>query len=100
MTKETREELLNEVPLWMKHFDDNDGGITYEFSVHKDDLEETFEILNSYHSSCANWFACTCETCEGQHGEGFIHIELIHDKWSEHVSNASNLLARTNYIRD
>ena len=75
MTKETREELLNEVPLWMKHFDDNDGGITYEFSVHKDDLNETFEILNSYHSSCANWFACTCETCEGQHGEGFIHIE-------------------------
>ena len=100
MTKETREELLNEVPLWMKHFDDNDGGITYEFSVHKDDLNETVEILNSYHSSCANWFACTCKTCVGYHGEGFIHIELIHDKWSEHISKASNLLARTNYKRD
>ena len=100
MTKETREEILYYVPKWMKNFDDNDGGITYEFSVHKDDLEETFEILNSYNSIYANWFACTCETCEGQHGEGFIHIELIHDKWSEHVSNASNLLARTNYKRD
>lgn len=100
MTKESREELLNEVPKWMKNFDDNDGGITYEFSVHKDDLEETFDILNSCHSSCANWFACTCETCEEYHGEGYVHVELKHDKWSEHISKASNLLARTTYRRD
>ena len=78
MTKESREELVNEVPKWMKHFDDNNGGYTYEFSVHKDDLEETFGILNSYSSSCVNWFAytCTCETCVEHHGEGFIHIGL------------------------
>ena len=100
MTEKSRKELLHGDPKWMKHFDDNDGGITYEFSVHKDDLEETFKILNSYDSSCANWFACTCETCEEHHGEGFIHIELKHDKWSDRISTASNLLARTNYKRD
>ena len=100
MKKDSIEELLNEVPKWMKNFDDNDGKITYEFSVHKNDLEETFDILNSYHSSCSNWFACTCETCEEYHGEGFVHVELKHNKWSKHISIDCNLLTRTNYKRD
>lgn len=100
MKKSKKEEISYYVPKWMKIFDENDGGITYEFSVHKDDLEETFKILNARSSPCSNWFACTCETCEEHHGEGFIHIELIHDKWSEHISKAINLLARTNYKRD
>lgn len=98
MTQKLRNKL-NKVQEWMKNFDNNDGGYTYEFSVHKDYLEETFGILNSHHSSCGNWFACTCETCEEYHSEGFVHVELKHDKWSEHISKASNLLARTNYKR-
>ena len=100
MTTRSKEELLVEIPKWMKHFDDEDGGYTYEFSIHIDDLKETFDMLNSFHSKCANWFATTCKTCEGYHGKGFVHIELEHDEWSESVSQASNLLARTNYKRE
>ena len=100
MTTRSKEELLIEIPKWMKHFDEEDGGYTYEFSVHTDDLKETFDTLNSFHSKCANWFATTCKTCEEYHGKGFVHIELEHDEWSENVSKASNLLARTNYKRE
>ena len=51
MTTRSKEELLVEIPQWMKHFDDEDGGYTYEFSIHIDDLKETFDMLNSFHSN-------------------------------------------------
>jgi hypothetical protein len=100
MNKDLKQKLLIDIPNWIKNFDQNNGGINYEFSVHQEDLEETFEILNKHYSRCGNWFSCTCETCEKHHGKDFVHVSLIQDQWSEHISNASNLLLRTNYLRN
>ena len=51
------------------------------------------------HCKIGNWFATTCDSCIKNHGKGYVHLELIQDKWDNHISKASNLLARTNYKR-
>lgn len=84
--------LLDECVTDTKLFTEKDGMITIEFSVHKDNLDELFQELEKpqYRSPLGRWFATTCETCIGYHGEGFTHVAIEPEKWLP--INASNLL--------
>lgn len=96
MKKKTLLRIISDMSDFLK----KDGNVNVEFSIHKDKLIEYFEVLNKLHSPIGNWFACTCRTCEEYHGDGYVHVELKTDNFSEAISKASNLLARTNYKRD
>ena len=98
--KKSLKQIKTIIPEWIQKFDENNGGLNFEFAISRKDLEETMIILNSFHSKCGNWFATTCETCEERYGEDTIHFSLVHDNKSVRISHASNLLARTNYRRN
>ena len=91
--------IINQFESSIKEFEEKEGTITIEFSIKKSNLKTYFEELNKMHCKIGNWFATTCDSCIKNHGKGYVHLELIQDKWDNHISKASNLLARTNYKR-
>ena len=85
--------LLDECVADTKEFTAKKGMITLEFSIHQDSLDELFLELekDKYRSPIGRWFATTCDTCVGYHGEGYVHVAIEKDKWLP--LKASNLLA-------
>ena len=98
--KKSLKQIKTIIPEWMQRFDENNGGLNFEFAISRKDLEETMIILNSFHSKCGNWFALTCQTCKERYGEDTIHFSLVHNNYGDHISRASKILARTNYRRN
>lgn len=64
-----------------KEFTEKKGIVTIEFSVHRDKLEEVFEILEKCRSPFGRWVAYSCKTCEEYYGENFVHVSLEREKY-------------------
>jgi len=58
------------------------GYVTCEFSCHYSNLGPVItaihEVADSLlvESCMAHWVIFPCKTCEKQHGEGFLHVEI------------------------
>lgn len=93
-------EMLTDLKNGITEFEEKEGTITIEFSVKKSELKNYFEELDKLHSNIGNWFAFSCDTCVEQHGDGYVHLELVKDVWADSYIQSSNLLAQTNYKRN
>ena len=87
---------LSEAQKLTKEFEDKDGMVTIEFSIHKDDLNDAFKILNQCKTSIGKWIAMECATCVGYHGEGNIHVSLEPLSSIKKMENSSNFLQKQN----
>lgn len=60
------------------------GNVTCEFSCHHSDLGPAVDAIKQVQDALARagarWIMFPCTTCEEQHGEGFLHVEILRFK--------------------
>ncbi len=60
-----------------KEFDDCEGDVTCEISIHKNQISEMEQLVKEKTDiKLGKWVLLECETCVGYHGEGFIHASI------------------------
>ena len=60
---------------------EKNGYLTAEFSCHHTNLAPVIEAIKEIEDDLARktgsfWHMFPCETCEKQHGEGYLHVEI------------------------
>ena len=59
-------------------FDESEGWVTCETSIHRDDMDAFDEIVKEHTNlKLGKWVAMECETCVGYKGEGAIHVDIV-----------------------
>lgn len=91
MTKE-------EITQAQQEFDEKEGFVTIEYSIHVSKLKEFEEILKQIESSKLGiWVLRQCDTCVEYHGEGFLHLSLEFPWSIEEMKNSKNGLIVLTY---
>ena len=73
MEKKTEEMIL----AMSKEFDEKEGFVTCEFSIHEKDIAEFGDFLKSnVNLKLGKWIIMECETCRNYHGQGYVHASI------------------------
>jgi hypothetical protein len=87
MNKETEEMIV----AMSKEFDEKDGFVTCEFSIHKNDIPELADFVKSnIDLKLGRWVTMECKTCEGYHGDGYVHASIERFDTIEKIEKSSN----------
>jgi hypothetical protein len=74
-----------------KEFDEKDGFVTCEFSIHKNDIPEFADFVKSnVDLKLGRWVTMECQTCVGYHGEGYVHASIERFDTIEKIEKSSN----------
>ena len=72
-----KEEIKKDVLDMSKEFDEKEGFITCETSVHKDDISELEQFIkDNTKIKFGKWVFMGCDTCVGYNGEGYVHVSI------------------------
>ena len=91
MEKETKEIILS----MGKEFDELEGYVTCEISIHKDSIVDMENFLKEDPNTdikLGKWVAMECDTCVGHHGEGYVHVSIERFKTIIEMEKASNFI--------
>jgi hypothetical protein len=74
-----------------KEFDDKNGYVTCEISIHKDKIDElnTFVKKNT-NIKLGKWITMECETCVKYNGDGYVHASIEKYDTITKMEKASN----------
>ena len=87
MKKETEKIIVD----MSKEFDEKDGFVTCEFSIHKNDIAELADFVKSnLDLKLGRWVIMECQTCVGYHGEGYVHASIEKFDTIEKIEKSSN----------
>ena len=76
-----------------KEFDDLEGYVTCEISIHRDTIPEMKAFVAKNTSiKLGDWVFMECETCVGYHGEGFVHASIERFESIEKMKKYSNFI--------
>ena len=77
-----------------KEWNEKDGFVTIEFSVKRDIIEPLKQALmhNSPKPNNGTWCWSECETCREYHGDEYVHVEIVNDKFMNDRSEVINVL--------
>lgn len=77
-----------------KEFDDKDGYVTCEVSIHKDKIDEVENFIKeNTNIKNGKWIIMECDTCVEYHGEGYLHASI------ERPETISEMETSTNHIK-
>lgn len=87
------EEFKNIIIEMSKEFDEKEGFVTCEFSIHKE-LIPNMEIFVNENTNIkyGKWILMECDTCVSYHGEGYVHASLEKFDSIEKMKIASNFI--------
>ena len=89
MKTETKDIIL----AMSKEFDEKEGYITCEISIHKDKIPQLEEFLKDKPDmKFGKWIAIECDTCVGYHGEGYLHLSIERFDVVEKIEESSNFI--------
>ena len=73
-TKDEYKELIIDMS---KEFDEHEGHITSEISIHRDDIDLFKDIVTNHVKMVhGRWLVTECDTCVKHKGEGWVHAEI------------------------
>ena len=88
-----REEFKKDIIAMSKEFDEHEGFITCEVSIHIDKLPQMVEFVKDMLSlTHGKWVAIECDTCVGYHGEGYIHVSIERNETILKIEKATNYI--------
>ena len=71
------DKIKEDIIAMSKEFDEKDGCVTCELSIHKDSIDDFVKfVTENTDIKLGNWVLYECETCVGYHGEGYIHASI------------------------
>ena len=72
------DEFKNDILDMSKEFDEKEGYVTCEVSIHKNLISEFAKFVkDNVNLKYGNWIVYECETCREYHGDGYCHAEII-----------------------
>lgn len=75
-------DFINDIIEISKEFDEKEGYITCEVTIHKDEIEEFEKVVKeNTNIKLGKWVIHECETCVGYHGEGSLHCEIVRNNY-------------------
>lgn len=87
------DELKNIILELSEEFDQNEGYITCEFSIHKDLIPDIcIFVKENTNIKYGKWILMECDTCVKYHGEGYIHASIEKFDSIEKMKNAPNFI--------
>lgn len=88
------EEIKNMVIEMSNEFDEKEGFVTCEFSIHKDDIHKFryFIKSNNINLKYGKWILTECDACVGYHGEGYVHASIEKHKTVCEIEKSSNYI--------
>ncbi len=89
MKKEREDQII----AMSKEFDEKNGFVTCEISIHKRDVDELEQFVKENTSiKLGKWVIMECDTCVGYHGEGYLHASIETHKQIAEIEQASNYI--------
>ena len=60
-----------------EEFDEKEGFVTCEVSIHKDEIENFCTLVKEKTNvKLGKWVITECNTCVGYHGVGYVHCSI------------------------
>ena len=71
------DKIKEDIIAMSKEFDEKDGCVSCELSIHKDSIDEFVKfVTENTDIKLGNWILHDCPTCVGNHGEGYMHASI------------------------
>lgn len=88
-----KEEIKEVIIAMSNEFDDKDGLVTCEISIHLDVLPEMEAFVNeNTNIKLGKWIAMECDTCKSHNGDGYIHVSIERFSTIEKIEVSSNFI--------
>lgn len=72
-----KEETKNVIIELSKVFDENEGHITCEIAIHRNNIPEMEKFVKkNTNLQFGRWIFTECETCVGYNKEGYVHASI------------------------
>ena len=63
-----------------KEWDEKNGGVTIEFSFHKNKIQEFEFLASKIKPKNGTWKWYYCKTCKEYNGKNFVHAEIVRNE--------------------
>ena len=93
MEKDTKDTIIE----LSKEFDEKEGYVTCEISIHKDKINEMRDFITNNPNielKLGKWVIIECDTCVEYNGEGYLHASIERFPCIERIVESSNYITQ------